>query len=160
MCSAGRSYVLLILFAAAVVAAAGCSDSSGGRMGVSGTVKLVGEPVEDGTIQFAPLEEANKESKTGAQIRKGEFKIDRKQGLKPGKYHIAISSGDPNLSLATLPEDTAPGPSKRNPIAVDRVPDDWSLHSKHEVEVTSSGPNKFDFDIPTYNPEYLKKKKK
>ena len=36
-------YVLLIVFAAAVVAA-GCSDSYDGRMEVSGTVKLVGLP--------------------------------------------------------------------------------------------------------------------
>jgi hypothetical protein len=74
--------------------------------------------------------------------------------LKPGKYLVIISCGDAKQSVNDNP-DFAPGPSGgRNVMSVDRVPEDWNLHSKHEVEVTSNGPNNFDFDIPNYNPKY------
>jgi hypothetical protein len=141
--------VFLTVLAAAV--AAGCADY-GGRMEVAGAVKLVGEPIQDGTIEFKPLEPGNQDTKGGAQIVKGEYKIPRKQGLKPGKYLISISSGDPNTPV-NADEDFTPGPS-RNFTAVDRVPEDWNVRSRHEVEVKADGPNKFDFDIPNFNPKY------
>jgi hypothetical protein len=157
MSSVWRPRVLLFLFAAAVVVAVGCSGS-GDRLEVSGNVKLMGEPIEDGVIQFAPHDKTLGSS-NGAQIRKGEYKIPRGQGLKPGKYRVTITSGDPNVSLAPVTDDAAPGPSKRNPLAIDRIPEDWNLKSNHDVDITSSGPNKFDFDIDHLNPEYVKKVK-
>lgn len=156
MSSAWRPYVLLPLFAAAVFLA-GCSKS-GDRLEVSGNVNLVGEPIEDGVIQFAPLDKTLG-SANGAQIRKGEYKIPRTSGLKPGKYLVTITSGDPKISLAPPTDDAAPGPSMRNPLAIDRIPKEWNQASDKQVEVTSAGPNKFDFDIPKYNPEYLAKVK-
>jgi len=142
--------VFLTVLAAAL--AAGCSSDSGGRREVTGAVKLVGEPIQDGTIEFKPLEKENQDTKGGAQIVKGEYKIPKKQGLKPGKYLVSISSGDPGTPV-NAGEDFTPGPS-RNFTAVDRVPEDWNVRSKHEVEVKADGPNKFDFDIPKFNPKY------
>jgi hypothetical protein len=143
----------LIVFAVAVTA--GCSDYSGGRKEITGTVKLVGEPIQDGTIQFKPLE--NQPTTQGAQIVNGKYKIPRNQGLLPGKYRVEVSCGDPNVSVHD--EDFAPGPSGgRNVLAVDRVPEDWNLKSKQQVEITADGPNQFDFDIPKLNPRYKPKK--
>jgi hypothetical protein len=143
--------VPLLLVFAAIVLVAGCSDSAGGRMEVTGTVKLVGEPIQDGTIQFKPLDKQDTEQ--GAQIVKGEYKIVRNQGLKPGRYLVMISCGDPGKSVND--PDFAPGPSGgRNVMAVDRVPEDWNIHSKQEIKVESSGTNKFNFDIPKENPKY------
>jgi hypothetical protein len=135
---------------AALLMAAGCGDSYGGRMEVTGEVKLVGEPIKDGTIQFKPLD--NQDTTGGAQIVNGTYKVPRKQGLKPGKYLVSISSGDSGTPVNAA-EDFNPGPS-RNFVSVDKVPEDWNVHSKQQVEIKSEPPNKFDFDIPKYNPRY------
>jgi hypothetical protein len=147
--------VLIVLVAAVVVA--GCSDSYGGRKEVFGTVKLVGEPVDDGMIHFIPLDK--QASKQDAQIVKGEYKIPRKQGLQPGWYQVAISAPDAKISVNPVDETAGPGPS-RNVMAVDRVPEEWNINSKEKREVKADAVNKFDFDIPNYNPMYLKKKGK
>jgi hypothetical protein len=147
-------FVLLIVLAAAVVAA-GCSDSYDGRVEITGAVKLVGEPIEDGTIQFKPLD--NQETTGGAQIVKGEYKVPRQQGLKPGKYLVSISCGDGKTPV-NLEDGAAPGPTITNIVSVDRVPEDWNVRSTHEVDVKSNGVNKFNFDIPNVNPKLKRKK--
>jgi hypothetical protein len=140
---------LLLVFAAAVLIA-GCSDGTSGRMEVTGAVKLVGQPIQDGTIVFKPLE--NQDTQGGAQIVKGEYKVPRQQGLKPGKYVVQISSGDGKTPV-NLEPDAAPGPSS-NITSVDRVPEDWNVRSAHEVTVKANEANRFDFEIPNYNPRY------
>jgi hypothetical protein len=156
---AWRPYVPLALFASAV-AAPGCSDSYGGRKEVSGVVKLVGEPINDGMIEFKPLDKENQETRQGAQINNGEYKVPRKQGLKPGKYLVSISSGDSKVANGERALDDAGGPSTTNRLSVDRVPEDWNINSKQQVEVKADGVNKFDFEIPNYHPRYLRLKKK
>ena len=150
-------FALLILFAV-VLGAAGCSDRYGGKMEVTGVVTLGPnkEPIMKGTIEFKPLDK--QDTQGGAMIVNGEYKVPRQQGLKPGKYLILISSPDASTP-ANAPEDFTPGPS-RNFTAVDKVPKDWNLKSKHEVEIKAEPPNKFDFDIPKYNPDYERKPKK
>jgi hypothetical protein len=66
--------IRLLVFAAAVLAA-GCFDSSGGRMEVTGKVNLVGQPIQDGTILFLPLDK--QDTQQGAQITNGVYKIPR-----------------------------------------------------------------------------------
>jgi hypothetical protein len=144
--------VLMIVLAAAVVAV-GCS-SSDGRVEVTGNVKLVGQPIEDGTIEFKPLDK--QDTMQGAQIVNGAYKIPRKQGLKPGKYLVAISSGDPKKRVGA-DEETGPGPSRVH-MAVERVPPEWNIRSKQEVEIKSGIVNKKDFEIPNFNPKYKPKK--
>jgi hypothetical protein len=134
----------------AAVLAAGCSDGAGGRKEITGAVTLVGQPLDDGMIVFKPA--AGQDTQGGVQIVKGEYKVPSKQGLKPGKYIVQITSGDGGTPV-NLPEDASPGPSK-NFVSVDRVPEDWNVKSTHEVEVTADGPNKFDFEIPKLNPKY------
>jgi hypothetical protein len=141
--------VWLTVFVAAVTAA-GCSDPYAGRMEITGTVKLVGEPIQDGTILFKPLDK--QDTTEGAQIVNGEYKVPRKKGLKPGWYQVQISSGDGKTPV-NLPDGEAPGPSS-NITSVDRVPEDWNIRSTQKIEVKSNEANKFDFDIPNYNPKY------
>ncbi len=147
--------VLIVLAAAMILA--GCSDPYAGRMEVSGKVKLVGEPLQDGIIIFEPVDRKQQETKSGAPIKNGEYNVPRKSGLKPGKYIVQITSGDGKTPV-NADENFAPGPSA-NITSVDRVPDDWNIRSNHEVEIKSSPPNKFDFDIDHYNPKYKAKKK-
>jgi len=152
-----RLFVLLVPFGAFVVVA-GCGDSYGGRVEVTGKVNLVGEPIKDGTIVFKPISEANKATQNGSKIENGTYTVPRKQGLLPGKYVVQISSGDPGTPVG-VEEGFAPGPS-RNFTAVDRVPDDWNGKSKHEIEVVpDKGHQEFNFDIDRYHPKYKAPKK-
>jgi hypothetical protein len=143
----------MVLTTAAILA--GCSDPYAGRMEVTGKVTLVGEPLPDGIIRFEPVEKSVG-TPSGSMIENGGYKVPRKQGLKPGKYIVSISSGDGKTPVNA--EDMAPGPSA-NITSVDRVPEDWNIRSNHEVEVKSSPPNNFDFNIDHYNPKYRPKKK-
>ena len=124
---------------------AGCGRDFGGRKEVSGTVKLKGEPVNDGTIEFIPLS-GNAETKSGAQILNGDYKIGAEFGLVPGKYRVAITAGDGRTSAAN-PEEP-PGPTGANIVSKDRVPKEYNIESKQEVEVTAAGKNVFNYDIP------------
>jgi hypothetical protein len=136
------------LFALTLAALAGCSDQYAGRMTVSGTVKLEGQPLSDARILFDPLD--NQGTQSGAPIVDGEYQVPRDAGLKPGKYLVRITAGD---GKTPTNEQEAGGPSNTNIVSIDRVPDEWNVKSEKQVEITASGPNKFDFEIPKANPK-------
>src|SRR5689334_23021463 len=87
------SSCVVLFFLMAAVLVVGCSDPYAGRMEVTGDVKLVGEPIQDGTIEFKPVEKQNADTHSGAPIKNGAYTVPRKNGLKPGKYLVIISSG-------------------------------------------------------------------
>jgi hypothetical protein len=131
---------------------AGCFDSYGGRMAVSGAVKLEGQPLHDGSITFVPLD--GQDTQGGAGILNGEYSIDRQHGLKPGKYLVRLTSGD---GKTPVKEEEIAGPGSTNIVSVDRIPPEWNTASTQQVEVKASGSNKFDFDIPHINPRLKKR---
>ena len=132
---------------------AGCGDGShDGKLAVSGTVKLVGEPIADGTIRFVPLESQG--SPAGGPITNGKYDIPAQAGLKPGKYQVQITSGD-GKTPANEEEVAGPG-GNANIVSFDRVPEDWNVNSQQVIEV-AKGKTKFDFDIPTMNTPKPKK---
>lgn len=125
----------------------GCADPLGGRMEVTGAVKLKGEPLQDGLIIFVPLD--RQDTQSGAPIVKGSYRVPREQGLKPGKYLVRLSAGD---GKTPVNEEEAAGPGgSTNIISLDLIPEEWNTKSTQTREVTSTGPNRFDFDIPTIN---------
>jgi hypothetical protein len=119
----------------------GCADPSGGREAVSGEIRFKGEPLDQGTIQFIPTE--GQDTTSGRMIHQGKYTVEKMEGLKPGKYKVVISSGDPK-------ESAPPGelPGAPFPVAKERIPTEYNRASKQEVEVKKGGPNKFDFTIP------------
>src|SRR5262245_26261288 len=124
----------------------GCGDQYAGRKAVSGKVTIKGEALKAGSIQFVPLE--NQGTQSGAGIKDGVYEIDRKGGLKPGKYLVRITAGD-GVTLYNPPEAEAAGPGgNTNIVSFDIIPDDYGSNSKQQIEVTDSGDNKFDFAIP------------
>jgi hypothetical protein len=143
----------LCLVAAAL---AGCSDPYAGRMQVSGAVKLEGQPLDRGSIQFVALEEQSDTQRAGATIKDGAFTIPRKDGLKPGKYMVRITSGD-GKTIDNPEEAAGPGGSS-NIVSVDRIPEDWNVNSKQQVEVKANETNHFDFPIPNLNPRLKQKR--
>lgn len=128
---------------AVTLIAAGCKDYNG-QMEVTGTVKLAGEPLDEGSIKFVPLDKQGTEN--GSMIKDGRYELPRKSGLKPGKYLVIITSGD-GKTPASEDEATAPGGST-NIVSKDRIPEDWNINPTHEIEVKADGKNVFDFDIP------------
>jgi hypothetical protein len=130
-----------------LVFAAGCSDSNDGRLPISGTVKLKGQPIPEGAIViFEPLEK--QETAGNATVSGGEFSIPRIVGLKPGKYLVRITAGDGKTAVNPVDPTSPPGPGGSNIISKDLVPRDWNVNSNQQVTVTKGGANKFDFDIP------------
>jgi len=135
-----RRFARWLLVAGALFAMVSC-DSGPRRMGVSGSVTFRGAPLKDGTITFIPL--ATK-TQSGTSIVDGKFAISSDKGLEPGTYRVSISSPDGNTPVDP---NTPPGPSG-NFTSKERIPADFNENSKREVEVTLSGPNRFEFQIP------------
>jgi hypothetical protein len=142
-----RKRLLAPLLVLSATALAGCGpDPYAGRMEITGTVKLKGQSLKDGSIRFVPLE--NQGTENGAPIVNGEYDLPRKSGLKPGKYLVQITAGDGK----TPAFEEAGGPDRStNIVSWDLIPEEWNVKSKQQVEVKSSGTNKFDFDIPNIN---------
>jgi hypothetical protein len=129
------------------VVLSGCSDQYAGRKEVSGAVKLQGQPLKGGSIAFLPLD--NQDTQSGAMIVDGEYKVPRKDGLKPGKYLVQITSGDGKTPVNES-EVAGPGGST-NIVSVDLIPAEWNVRPTHQITVKSDGDNRFDFDIPKAN---------
>jgi len=130
----------------AIAMCAGCTDPYAGRMAVSGSVKLKGQPIKEGTIAFVPLDD----QPTGAtaMITDGEFRILREHGLMAGRYLIRVSSGDRKTAINPVDESKPPGPGGgTNVISKELVPPTWNVKSKQERAITTDGPNQFDFVI-------------
>jgi hypothetical protein len=134
------------LLVTTLVALHGCSPNYGGRQEVKGTIKLKGQPLDQGQITFMPIS-GDGTTKEGALIANGQYLIDRAHGLMPGKYRVSITSGD-GRTPADAPPDQGPGPTGANIISKDRIPPEYGSNSKQDVEVSDKKPNVFSYDIP------------
>jgi hypothetical protein len=113
------------------------------RYEVSGKVTYKGQPVEEGIIDFEPLDSQG--SKDGATILNGEYRVPKEKGLFPGRYKVAIVIGD------GAPTSGNAEPSARLPGFVpgkERAPPEFNTKSTLVREVTPGGPNVFNFEIP------------
>jgi hypothetical protein len=131
-----------LLAVTALGALGGCGDPQQ-RQEIAGEVKFNGQPVEDGIIQFAPLD--GQETGDGAQIVKGKYRIPKASGLSPGKYRVSIYAGN-GLSGAGDASPDSPNAGVQAPR--ERIPPEYNEASKVVKEVIKGGENKFDFDIP------------
>lgn len=122
----------------------GCGDPLN-RQEITGAVTLKGKPVEDGVINFAPLD--GQATGDGAQIVNGKYQIPRAKGLSPGKYRVSIYAGIGVSGEGNASPDS-PHAGMKIPKGGERVPPEYNEKSKLVQEVTRGGPNKFDFDIP------------
>jgi hypothetical protein len=124
----------------------GCGDQHGGRVAVSGTAKLNGQPLNKGIVTFEPLDK--QDTAGNATLSEGKFSIPRASGLKPGKYLVRVTAGDGKTAQNPVDPDAPPGPGGgTNIISKELVPASWNTQSKQEVTVKSDGENNFDFDI-------------
>ena len=84
-----RWIIWAVLLAAAGVL--GCSSDS--RVGVTGMVTYLGEPVAVGTITFLPT--AQNGIKSGGLIEKGAYKVEPQSGPQPGPHRVEIRWAKP-----------------------------------------------------------------
>ena len=126
--------------------AMGCSnDNPLGRMPVSGSVTLGSKPLALGNITFAPQDAGGVSS--GASIIEGQYSIPEVQGLPPGKYVVRLYSAEKDNAPAT-PEEMARMPELRRP-GLECISPEYNVNSNKIIEVTTDGPNQFNFQIPT-----------
>lgn len=132
----------LLLAPLVLAALSGCGDPQN-RQEISGEVKLKGKPVEDGIINFEPLD--GQETGDGAQIVMGKYRIPREKGLSPGKYQVRIYAGDGRSGAGDASPDS---PFAGQKAGQERVPPKYNTKSEIVKEITQNGPNTFNFDIP------------
>lgn len=141
-----RALIACIGVGALLCGIAGCGDELGPRQEISGSVRMGGQPLDEGAIEFMPLAPAAAgeiDTQSGAPITQGKYTIPRANGLMPGKYRVSITSAGPT-------EGPKPGelPGPSGPSPKERVPAKYNTDSELEATVTSAGPNTFDFEIP------------
>ena len=134
-------FVALLLVLIVCGTLSGCSDPLN-RREITGEVKLKGRPVEDGIINFAPMD--GQSTGDGAQIVKGVYRIPRDKGLSPGKYKVRIYAGDGRSGAGDASPDS---PYAGQVPGKERIPPSYNEKSNIVKEVTKDGPNQFDFDI-------------
>lgn len=121
---------------------AGCGEDNK-RQEIFGEVKLKGQPVEEGVIQFVPIE--NQPTGDGAVIRNGQYRIVKEKGLAPGKYRVCLYAGN---GLSGAGDASPDNPNAGKPMPKERIPPEYNAKSKLIAEVVGGKSNKFDYEIP------------
>jgi hypothetical protein len=121
----------------AICASCGCG-SSNGRLEISGTVKLDGQPLDQGIISFNDAE--GKKPSVEAAIQDGAFVVPAEKGPLPGKYRVAIDSADANGPTARPDQYTME-------IPMSRIPPRYNLETTLTVNVEDRSSNEFVFDL-------------
>jgi len=128
------SLLLLLL-----VAVAGCGTPDESRAAVSGTIKLDGEPIKQGTISFIPEE---KGPTAGTVIRDGQYSIPQKVGAFVGKNKVEVRSVQET------------GRKVKNPYgdneiveALEAVPHRYNLRTELTANIEKGKDNVADFNL-------------
>jgi len=122
-----------------------------GRLDVSGKITLNGGAFVGADmciIAFIPIDAGDPPSGVSSTMfdpKTGKYLLTLQDGLKPGKYKVAISARgvyDKKTKAPVTPE-TAEG----NEYFVTLVPPEFNKESKIEFEVVKGKKNVFDFDV-------------
>lgn len=142
-------WVLPLLVPALGPVASGCSGTGDNlpREAITGTVKLDGQPLAGGVIQFtAPKEGGTTQGEGdtgGSPISNGQFSIDREQGLVPGHYRVTINAS----SGAGGAKPAEPGRPNRTERPKELIPAKYNAESTLTADVKKGGPNDFPFEL-------------
>lgn len=125
-------------FVIIAIATAGCGTSAAT---VAGTVSVGGQPLQQGRINFSPIEDTPGGS-SGAAIIDGQFDVP--EGLQAGKYRIQIDGtrDDPEAEIQ-LPFG---GPLVPKPVPV--VPELYRGQNSPLTATLKAGHQSIPFDVP------------
>jgi hypothetical protein len=124
---------------------AGCSDPFANRNEVFGKVTFKGQPLDSGIITFSPLTQSADATIGSAQIKKGEYRIPKQNGLIAGKYRISVNS--PDGKTPDNDPNAAPGPTG-NFASKERIPKQYNSETKEEFDVQAGKSNEYNLSIP------------
>ena len=125
-----------------ILLGSGCGADPLGRQPIRGTVSFNGAPLENGTINFSPVDSAK--TATGGPIEAGQFAFDSEQGLAAGMYRVTINASKPGTGQVAN-ENTLPGDPL--PVPEELIPPEWNTDSNEIIEVEDTGLQEFNFDI-------------
>src|SRR5438874_241891 len=100
----------------------GCADSGPPTAEVSGTVRLDGRPIEEGSIQFIPVEGTRGPS-AGAPIEDGKYHIPRKKGVTVGTNRVELRAFK---NAGTKIQDPTAPPGVRTEARVQAFPPEFN----------------------------------
>lgn len=135
------SWIYGVALVVALIPGCGKSDPLR-RQALTGEVKLAGQPLDDGTIQFEPLDDKGVAS--GGLIKGGKFEIAKEAGLPAGQYRLMIFAPEKGAAI----QDAMPGDTMNAPLAKERIPAKYNTQSRETIDVSDSKKNHFVFDIP------------
>jgi len=129
-----RAYMIGLI----AVAFAGCGRAN---QSIQGEVTYGGEPVEDGIIEFIPIE-GTKEPSTGAAIVAGRYQIAPAAGpLTGGTYKVAIRATKKTGTTSPDPFN----PAKQVENKTNYIPADYNTQTKLKVTISSKA--SYDFHL-------------
>ena len=121
-----------------LVPVAGCGGNT--RQAIEGSVTLDGQPLQDGSIQFRPIE-GTEGPTAGAEVLNGQFSIHRDDGPLPGIYRVEITAM--GKTQGKLPPKLARQWGEYTQI----LPTRYNTESQLRAEVAAGGPNQFEFAV-------------
>jgi hypothetical protein len=122
----------------------GCADSGPPTAEVSGTVRLDGRLVDEGSIQFIPVE-GTKGPSAGDIIRDGQYHIPREKGVIVGTNRVELRAF--KRTARKIQDPTAP-PGVKTEARVQAFPPEFNDRSTLVREIRA-GSNEIDFDVDT-----------
>ncbi len=127
-----------------ILACFGCGKKGPQRAAASGHVTLDGQPIDQGVIQFLPVE-GTVGPETGGVISKGQYDIPRERGPIVGKSRIELRA---SKKTGRKIQD----PTGRTGVQTDETkemfPSSFNTNSSLVREIKAE-PNTLDFDIQT-----------
>jgi hypothetical protein len=120
----------------------GCARNPLDRQAVSGSVAFETKPLDQGLIQFCPVQQHGG-LLVGARIVNGRYEIRCDKGLPPGEYVVRISAAV--AAPKASPKDQS-AHAWSEPLK-ERIPSKYNLTSGLKVEVKTGTNNVFDFAL-------------
>lgn len=144
MCTLSRSrYMLAVVPVLIVAGIMGCGEAPPKRIAISGTVKLDGQPVERGSINFIP-EAGSPNLPAGGEIKAGEYNLTADAGPSAGKYRVEIRWSKPTGKKVEM---GSPAPKGTMIDEVkEAIPAKYNTQSTLEREIGSEE-STVDFDL-------------
>jgi hypothetical protein len=114
------------------------SGCGGGDQGFTGSVTYLGQPVDEGVIQFY-VPGKDPRPVAGAPIKNGSYAVPPGQGLTPGRYLVRITSRQ---------WDKAGQEATKNPfLSKERIPEKFNERSELTIELKPRETRTFDFRL-------------
>lgn len=124
----------------------GCSDGPP-RAEVSGSVQLDGTPVDEGAIQFIPVDGTQGPS-SGGIIKDGKYHIARAKGVTVGKNRVELRTF---RSTGRKFQDPTAKPGTLTAERVQAFPPEYNQQSTLVKDI-QAGSNTIDFEVHTRGP--------